>query len=236
MHMNIKAVIFDKDGTLIDFAGTFNPATRLVLEHLSEGDAELMQKMADIWEFDLERNVISNTSMIIADSGYEIANALSAVIEIEDPEKFANELDDMFGELCLETLAELPGIRAALEQLKSAGIALGVGTNDSQANALRQMQALDFDSLFHKIMGADSGHGAKPGPGMVAAFIESLGLQPSEVLMVGDSLHDLEAGRSAGARTCGVETGPADRSALEKHADIVLSSVALLPAQLGVSV
>jgi len=116
-----------------------------------------------------------------------------------------------------------------LKSLGAMGFALGVATNDAQKNAASQMRSLGIADLFSQILGADSGFGPKPGPGMIKAFIDEMALAPEEVLMVGDSLHDLEAGRKAGARTCGVETGPASRQALEAHADIVLPSVAVLP-------
>ena len=48
--------------------------------------------------------------------------------------------------------------------------------------------------------------------------------------MIGDSLHDLHAGKAAGFITVGVLTGPARRGALEPHADVVLNSIAELPA------
>ena len=47
--------------------------------------------------------------------------------------------------------------------------------------------------------------------------------------MVGDSMHDLHAGRSAGMRTIGVLTGPASRADLTPHADVVLDTIADIP-------
>jgi phosphoglycolate phosphatase len=47
--------------------------------------------------------------------------------------------------------------------------------------------------------------------------------------MVGDSLHDLDAGRAAGMRTVAVLTGIADRAALAPHADVVLGHIGELP-------
>lgn len=232
--MDIKAIIFDKDGTIADFTATFTPATKLVLDELCGGDPELLEQAAQAVHFDLASNKILDTSVIIAGSGVDIAEALSTVLPIEDIEEFGSGLDEMYGEICQNTVEALPGAAKALEALHDGGLILGVGTNDSEENAINQMEALDIDHLFEQIMGADSGFGAKPASGMIDAFVESLGLKPHEVLMVGDSVHDMEAGKAAGVKTCAVETGPAKREELLPHADMVLSSIKDLPNALNV--
>ena len=231
--MNINAIIFDKDGTIADFTATFTPATKLVLDELSAGDPEVFEQMAEAVGFDHASNKIMDSSIIIAGSGVDIAEALSTVLPIEDIEEFGSGLDEMYGEICQNTVEALPGAPKALEALHEADILLGVGTNDSEENAVTQMEALDIDHLFEHIFGADSGYGAKPGSGMIDAFVERLGLRPEQVLMVGDSIHDIEAGRAAGVKTCAVETGPASREELLPHADMVLSSITELPAALS---
>lgn len=227
--MDIKAIIFDKDGTIADFGVTFNRATKLILDEICNGDPGLMEQSAQALHYDLSNNLIGKQSVIIAGTGIDIAKALSTVFPIEDLEAFGTVLDEMYGEICLNMVEALPGVAKALEQLHDAGIMLGVGTNDSEENAINQMEALELDHFFEHIFGADSGYGAKPESGMIDAFKERLRLRPEQVLMVGDSIHDMEAGRAAGVKTCAVETGPATREELLPHADMVLSSITELP-------
>ncbi len=85
------------------------------------------------------------------------------------------------------------------------------------------------------VAGYNSGHGGKPEPGMVLAFAKLIGADPSEVVMVGDSLHDLDAGRGAGALTVAVLSGPASRAELEPHADLVIAHIGELPPLLETS-
>ena len=179
--------------------------------------------------FDLSTNKIFDDSVIIAGSGIDIATTLASVLSIDDIDEFGTGLDEMYGEVCQNTVSILPGIADALEDLSDMGNYLGIATNDAEANAIAQMEALDLDHLFEGVHGADSGFGPKPGSGMVDAFVDILELSPDQVLMVGDSLHDLEAGRAAGVKTCGVETGPAKREELTTKADFVLPSVTELP-------
>ena len=227
--MDIQAIVFDKDGTLADFPSTFNPATGKVIEFLSKGDKNIADRIAQVWDYDLEAKEIRDTSVIVAGSGYDITVALGSVLDIGDPIEYSRFLDRLYGEISQTTVAAISGVGNALKQLRTQGFRLGIATNDAQRNALSQMKVLGFDSYFDIVLGADSGHGAKPGPGMIEAFIAHIGLQPSQILMVGDSLHDLEAGKAANVMTCGVETGPAPRAELETKADIVLTSVAELP-------
>lgn len=67
---------------------------------------------------------------------------------------------------------------------------------------------------------------------MCLAFAAKFGLDPARVVMVGDSLHDLEAGRAAGMRTVAVLTGIAGEAELAPYADVVLADIGSLPAWL----
>ncbi|MFK7945911.1 MAG: HAD family hydrolase [Paracoccaceae bacterium] len=73
----------------------------------------------------------------------------------------------------------------------------------------------------------------KPGPGMLLAFAKATGLVPSEIVMIGDSIHDLGVAPAAGAAMAvGVLTGPAGHHDLAPYADHVLPSIADLPGLL----
>ena len=96
------------------------------------------------------------------------------------------------------------------------------------------MKGLRVDDLIDFYAGYDSGHGLKPGPGMPDAFAAATGLAVRDTVMVGDSIHDLGAGRAAGcAAAIGVLTGPATEAELSGEADVVLPSVADLPEYLA---
>ena len=208
---------------------TFAPATRRVLETITKGDADQFERAAASIGFNTEADGFNPDSICIAGSNIDIATALATVFPIDDPAQFGAELDRLFLVACEETALLIDGAELALEELKGLGLSLGIATNDGEENAKKQMEKFRLTKLFDMIMGADSGHGGKPGPGMVNAFIENGGYAASQVMMVGDSLHDIEAGNRAGAVTVGVETGPATRQELESHADHVLPSIRELP-------
>lgn len=68
---------------------------------------------------------------------------------------------------------------------------------------------------------------------MCAHIARACDIPPARFVMVGDSLHDLLAGRAAGMATVGVLTGIADHGTLAPHADAVLPDIGHLPAWLG---
>jgi phosphoglycolate phosphatase len=124
---------------------------------------------------------------------------------------------------------QVSDLKSLFANLKKRRLKLGVATNDAEEPARENLSQADVSGLFDFIAGFDSGYGAKPAPGQLLAFCEQVGLASNQCVMVGDSLHDLHAGRAAGMRTVGVLTGPAQREELAPFADVVLATIAELP-------
>lgn len=223
--MSVKAILFDKDGTLIDFHATWDHATFDVFKHLAKGDMELIRKLAKISNFDMETKSIGADSILVAQSAAEIGERWANILSRKADQEFFDEVDFLYGTLGEKHLTGFPSTLGVLKGLIAEGYPLGIATNDSEINAVSQMGLLEWRDYFDVIFGYDSGHGQKPGPGMVQAFSEHTGFDASEILMVGDSLHDLSAGKSAGALTIGVTTGPAQGADLTGHADAIIDDL-----------
>ncbi|MFN6979855.1 MAG: HAD family hydrolase, partial [Gemmobacter sp.] len=125
-------------------------------------------------------------------------------------------------------LVEAVPLRPFLMRLRGRGLRLGVATNDAEAPAHAHLAAAGVTDLFDFVAGYDSGHGSKPGPGPLLAFAAATGLDPARVAMVGDSLHDLHAGRAAGMIPVAVLTGVAGHAELAPHAAVVLPDIGAL--------
>ena len=69
---------------------------------------------------------------------------------------------------------------------------------------------------------------------MQKEFLRETSLLANEVIMVGDSMADIESGNKIGMTTVAVLTGPLGRSELEKKADIVLNSISEIPSLLKI--
>ena len=107
-------------------------------------------------------------------------------------------------------------------------IVLGVVTNDSEKSAKKHMEYCGISNSFRYIIGYDSGFGSKPDPDICLAFCTKSGISPDAVLMVGDSLHDMQAGKLAGMSTVGVLSGLTKRDILEPLSDVILPDISYL--------
>ncbi len=228
--MPILAVLFDKDGTLVDFDETWGPATHAIIHALAAGDPELMRAQAETLQFSLENKRFRPTSPLISGSSASYGRLWGQSLGRTDYAALKREIDRLATIESLKALTPIGDPALALGALRAMGLRLGVATNDSEDSARRQIVALGLEEAIEFVAGYDSGHGGKPDPGMVLAFARHLGVAPTQIAMVGDSRHDLEAARAAGALAVAVLSGPADRDALEPHADHVVDDIRALPA------
>lgn len=229
---SIAGIIFDKDGTLFDFAATWEAWASSLLHRLGGGDQQRATDLGHLIGFDLKARRFLPESLVIAGTPDEIVAVLHPAV----PGLSRSDLlDTLNAEAAQAPMAEAVPLAPFLDHLKTHGLWLGVATNDAEVPALAHLDAAGVRARFDFIAGSDSGYGAKPGPGQLLAFCEQVGIDPARTLMVGDSTHDLIAGRAAGMRTVGVLTGMAKADVLEPFADAVLPSIGHLPGWLGLS-
>jgi phosphoglycolate phosphatase len=226
--MTIKAILFDKDGTLLDFDATFAPATVKVLADLAVGDESRTAQMAKAVDFDLPSGTIIPGSVLVAGSLENIAECLLPHTAHTDLAACLEQVDALYVTYSLESLAAFPFLESALDELAAMGLTLGVATNDSEEGAHAHLGQMGIAERFGFIAGFDSGFGEKPQPGMVTAFVDYLGAEARNVVMVGDSPHDLKAGRAAGAISVGVTSGGATAEELAPLADHVVEDISHL--------
>ena len=231
--MAVKAILFDKDGTLFDFEATFGPATAGVIAALAGDNNALREDMAEIAGFDLGTERFGKDSIIIAGTAADLAGLWSGPLGRADLPGLAGEIDRLFERLTGECATLFPFVPEVLSRLAEMDFVLGVATNDAEAGAGNHLRIAGIDNHFSFVCGYDSGHGAKPGPGMVVAFADHTGVDPAQVLMVGDSPHDMLAGASAGAQTAAVLSGLAHEDALRGLSEHILQDVRGLPELAG---
>ncbi|MGB2497528.1 MAG: HAD family hydrolase, partial [Planktomarina sp.] len=88
--MNVKGVLFDKDGTLFDFQKTWNSWSARMIEHFSAGDAGRRTAIAKAVGFDLARQAFDLDSIVIAGTNRQVAECVAAVL----PDQCVDEIEE----------------------------------------------------------------------------------------------------------------------------------------------
>lgn len=222
--MRAAGILFDKDGTLFDFEATYAPATAGVVRALAKNE-EMAAEMAAAVGFDLAQGRFSRSSVVIAGTAADMARVWGPMIGVAGDAALAAKVDQLYEHHARESMALFDNAGEVLQRLVAEGFKVGLATNDAEANGRSHLKAAAIDHHFSFVAGYDSGHGAKPLPGMVLAFARECGVGPHSIVMVGDSVHDLRAARAGGAVAVGIATGIASAQDLAPHADHVVHSL-----------
>ncbi len=229
--MAYKGIIFDKDGTLIDFIPTWLPAYRYAALELTNKDVQLALQLLGCHGYDPATDRFIGGSLLAAGTNHDIAKAWAEYFpEVNDGTKLESlsvRLNQIFQQQGALNSTPVRDLQATLRTLNRAGLKLGIATSDSYQGILNSLESFDVISEFEFLCGYDSGHGIKPEPGMILAFCEAMSLTPADVIVVGDNRHDMEMGKNAQAGLCvGVLTGASTRDELEPLADVVFEDIA----------
>lgn len=230
MPRAIKGILFDKDGTLIDYHLTWGPINRAAIAIASAGDTDLASRLYAIGGMDPVSGITEPDSLLAAGHTREIVAAFIDAGSPFEPDELVAAFDDLFVQ-AQTTAVAITDIGSVFADLEGIGRVLGIASSDSEASIRRMVGHFGLSRYLSFIAGYDSGHGYKPGPGMVRAFADAMRLEPAEIAVVGDNLHDISMGRSAGAGLCiAVLSGTGTLDSLSASADVCLTDIGELPA------
>lgn len=203
-----EAVVFDWDGTLMD-------STHHIVSALQGACRDL----------DLPIPTTEQAAWVI---GLSIESALYKLVPDMDErqmEAFSERYRDHYlrqdGGLMLFT-----GVAQFLGDLHGRGVVLGVATGKSRRGLDRALESLALRPLFRATRCADEAAG-KPDPAMLEQLLQEFALAPEQVLMVGDTTHDIWMARHAGVDSLAVSYGAHPRHTLgEAEPTALVSTVA----------
>ncbi|MAV46854.1 MAG: HAD family hydrolase [Alphaproteobacteria bacterium TMED89] len=232
----VKALLFDKDGTLLDLHGTWGAVLNDLIWHSAgEGEQRVAEDLARIGGFNLETQKFTTDSQLAQGDWSSIFQAWQERLGPEQGRRMVTFLEEMRTGQRTRASVALGEIRPTIETLVNAGYVLGIATNDSEAAARRDMADLDITEFCTVIYGHDS-HGNKPGPEMMQALCRETGFAPKQVAMVGDTMTDLDFARNAGAHSCiGVIEDSYVDPRFRAGVDVKIEHVREIPALLGIA-
>jgi phosphoglycolate phosphatase len=233
---DIRGILFDKDGTLVDFQATWFAIGDLLAMKAADGDRQKANALLEVAGYDFANHCFKADSVFAAGTNADIVALWYPEVPAEERAAMTVGFDRFTAEEGAAQSVPLPGSRDTIASLHEAGFRLGVATNDSTGGAEKTLLALGVAQMFDAAYGYDGVANPKPAPDAIFAFCDLTGLKPSQIAMVGDNRHDLEMARAGGAGLAvGVLSGTGTRETLAPLADVVLGSIAELPAYLNAS-
>ncbi|MDM9647576.1 HAD family hydrolase [Rhizobium sp. S163] len=221
----IKGILFDKDGTLLDYDESWLPVNRELARIAARDDAALADRLLLACGMDPVTGHIVPDSLLAAGNTRQISEGLVAAGSTVPVDELTVRLDELFSHAA-DFSVPVTDLAAFFARLHARGFKLGVASSDNERSIRQTAKRFGFAEYIDYVAGYDSGHGTKPEPGMVLGFCAATGLDPSEVAVVGDNNHDLHMGRNAHVGlTVAVLTGTGSRESLAAASDHCLNDI-----------
>ncbi len=234
--MKIKGIVFDKDGTLIDYAACWlertEAATKKLLASYGAEQAypNIMKRMGVTEDGNVDiRGALCHSTYYSISLYY--AEEMAKFGIYPDPDAFYGELVTAFNEYkhLSRSVPAAEGIDELFSKLKEMDIRLALVTTDNKEGAKRTLAPLGIFDSFDTVLCSDGIHPSKPDPYYMNLFLSEYHLAPDEVLMVGDTESDMLFGRNAGTYTLAVGKTEQNRAYLSPLADFTAESVLAIP-------
>jgi phosphoglycolate phosphatase len=226
----MRAILFDKDGTLLDFEATWLPVLERLALEAAGGDPAAAAALLEAGGFDESTGKFRSGSVVGAGTTAAISRLWHPGLRGPAFDDRVARMDAAFRDHAQRASVAIKGVLETLADLARQGYVMGVATNDAIAAARASLSATGIDRYVTHIFGCDSVARPKPAPDMVEAFANAVGVAPGEIVVVGDNQLDLQMARSAGAGLAvGVTSGNSAGQDLAPLADAVLESIRDLP-------
>ena len=206
-----KGVIFDLDGVLID-TGQFH--------------RQSWYDLAGEEDFQMSDELFYSTFGM---QNYQIIPLLvRRDLTVEDIERMSEWKESRYRELISGKLTLQEGARGLIDELKSNGFLLAIGTSAPQANLAFMLEHTGVDDCFDAYVTGEEVSNSKPAPDTFLKAAEKLSLTPGRCLVVEDAVQGVQAGKKAGMKVVAVCT-TRQREDLE-DADLIVDSIGELKA------
>jgi len=212
---NVRALIFDLDGTLIDSKLDLALAVNATLAYTGRKALEHERIYGYVGD---------GAPMLVR-------RALGLGATDQEVEQGLQYFLSYYRVHMLDNTVTYPGVRDGLEMLK--GHPMAVLTNKPVRFSQGILDGLGIAHCFRYVYGGNSFPTKKPDPEGVNVLLRDLAVRPFEAMMIGDSEVDVRTARNAGTWVCGVSYGLGTEGLRIHPPDILLDSLAELPAYLN---
>lgn len=236
---DVELIVFDKDGVLIDFNHLWGKRAEKAVSALVRSCGELVGLRTSLYQslgFDPRKNqVIGGSPLAMASNGeiYDLAASILLEHDLSRPD--ADSLVKEHFAPVLGAPPEIEEIRPVRDlsdlfaQLEWAGIRYAIVTSDDRHSTERTLEYLAVDPSGILLICGDDSIPSKPAPDAVRYISEQTGIDPADMMVIGDTIYDMQMGVDAGVGYCvGVLGGAGAPSVLAAHADLLVETIAEL--------
>lgn len=215
----ISAILFDKDGTLLQFTeGWVDSIVGFLEDKILDGKKKrkLFKEIGIREDGGVEEN-----SILSSETAMDLAIIFSKYLD-EDLDEIYGELDDHLLNYLKENnkfIRETCDLRKLFEALRDRGILIGIFTSDNYRQAKYSMDYLGLDSFIDFYAAADI-YKKKPNKESLEVFKKKYSLEDQEIIIVGDSRVDMVFGEDT--VKVGVLCGTGSREMLAKYTDNII--------------
>lgn len=212
----IKAILFDKDGTLLKFSDIWVDS---IVKYLSKKNLNHDAKKKLFKKIGVrENNEVEENSILSSETVEDLALIFSEFMD-ESPEEIYKDIDDFLLEFLKENKSEIKetcDLKSLFTDLKNRGLIIGLFTSDNYRQAKYSMEYLNLDSFIDFYAAADL-YEKKPNTESLEIFKKKYSLRDQEIIIVGDSKVDMIFGKDT--LKLGVLCGTGSREMLERYTE-----------------
>jgi phosphoglycolate phosphatase len=192
--MSLEALIFDLDGTLVDTAPDLHAATNHVLGLIDRKPIT----MAELRAF------VGHGAMNLIERG---VSATGEAVDQDTLKRLHKHFLEYYGDNIADHSIVFDGLLAVLDQAQSRGLKMGVCTNKVERLSHKLLTELNMMQRFGSLVGGDTLTVMKPDPSPLIEAATRLGVNPRNIMMVGDSETDIRTAQNAGVPVLAVSFG-----------------------------
>lgn len=193
----MKTIILDFDGTIADTQGVIV--------------ATMLDTFSRLGLPDVDEDEIRPT---IGLPLWDMFAMLCGITDKEMIDRCVKTYRDCFMSHCEGNVILYPGVAETLTKWKQDGMTLAIATSRGRDSLIPMLRSLGILHLIDMTVTVEDVEHAKPAPDMVLKILAATGTDSADALVVGDTTFDIEMGKAAGCKTCGVTYGNHSREQL----------------------
>lgn len=226
-----KAILFDKDGTLIEFNTIWLHATQAMIPLFTKTfkvkddvvDREILEGLG------ISKEKVEDSTAIASGTSWDVAQVLQQFLEKDDPNvlHFVREYFYEYTKKNHADLKEIGDVQKLFMRLKEAGYVIGIVTADDYETTMYTIKHLKLVDMVDFIATGDR-YEPKPSMAALESFSKEFQIPTSNILFIGDSIVDMQFGEHC-QKGIGVLSGVGDEQALMRYTDVIYPTIHEIP-------